>query len=270
MTKKTIAIDLDGTLLRSDGTISDYTVAIIKKIQEQGHLVIISTGRPYRMALEFYKILGLKTPMINFNGSLIHIPEQKWAGEHRVKIERKYLFEVLKNEKAFEADFIASEYRKKFYLTFNHRQTIKPEIFGVKELTDKMQLKPEKITRDPHALLMQTRVEDKYALADDMRRHFNHEMEISSWGGPMNILEFSPKGVNKAYALKHLLKTLNLSKEDLIAFGDEHNDRQMLAFASVGYAMKNASQVLLPYADKMTAFDNDHDGVAKELKKLLL
>ena len=35
------------------------------------------------MALEYYKILGLKTPMINFNGSLTHIPEQKWAGEHK-------------------------------------------------------------------------------------------------------------------------------------------------------------------------------------------
>lgn len=270
MIKKMIAIDLDGTLLKSDGTLSDYTVAIIKKIQEQGHLVIITTGRPYRMALEFYKILGLKTPMINFNGSLIHIPEKKWAGEHKVRIDRRYLFDVLKNEKAFEADFIASEYRKKFYLTLDHRHTIKPEIFGVKELTNKMQLKPEKITRDPHALLMQTRVADKYALANNMRRHFNHEMEISSWGGPMNILEFSPKGVHKAYALKNLLKTLNLSRDDLIAFGDEHNDRQMLAFASVGYAMKNASEVLLPYADKMTQFDNDHDGVAKELKKLFL
>lgn len=270
MTKKMIALDLDGTLLRSDGTISDYTIATIKKIQKQGHLVIISTGRPYRMALEYYRILGLKTPMINFNGSLTHIPEQKWAGEHKVRIERKYLFDVLKNEKEFEADFIASEYRTKFYLTFNHRQAIKPEIFGVDKLTDKMQLKPEKITQDPHALLMQTRAADKYALADEIIQHFNHEMEISSWGGPMNILEFSPKGVNKAYALNHLLNTLNLAKQDLIAFGDEHNDTQMLEFASVGYAMKNASQVLLPHADKVTQFDNNHDGVAKELEKLFL
>ncbi|SUN77897.1 haloacid dehalogenase-like hydrolase [Streptococcus macacae NCTC 11558] len=265
-----IAIDLDGTLLKSDGTISDYSIAIIKKIQKQGHFIIITTGRPYRMAVEYYKILGLKTPMINFNGSLTHIPEKKWAGEQRARIDRKYLFEVLKNEKAFEADFIASEYRKKFYLTLNNPQTIKPEIFGVKKFTDQMLLKPEKITRDPHALLMQTRAADKYALADDMRLYFKNEMEIGSWGGPMNILEFSPKGVHKAYALKNLLKTLNLSQENLIAFGDEHNDTQMLAFACVGYAMKNASKVLLPYADKMTQFDNDHDGVAKELEKIFL
>ena len=68
----------------------------------------------------------------------------------------------------------------------------------------------------------------------------------------------------------HPKEFTKLSRDDLIAFGDEHNDRQMLAFASVGYAMKNASEVLLPYADKMTQFDNDHDGVAKELKKLFL
>jgi hydroxymethylpyrimidine pyrophosphatase-like HAD family hydrolase len=95
---------------------------------------------------------------------------------------------------------------------------------------------------------MQTHHEDKYALADDMRKYFNHEIEIDSWGGPLNILEFSPKGINKAYALKYLLKTLNMNREDLIAFGDEHNDTEMLTFAGTGYAMKNASNVLLPFA----------------------
>lgn len=86
----------------------------------------------------------------------------------------------------------------------------------------------------------------------------------------MNILEFSPKGVNKAYALKHLLKSLNLSQENLIAFGDEHNDTEMLAFAHTGYAMKNASPTLLPYADQQIQWTNEEDGVAKTLEKLLL
>lgn len=270
MNKKVIALDLDGTLLKSDNTISDYTIQTIHQVMKQGHLVVIATGRPYRMALEYYKILGLQTPMINFNGSLTHIPEKKWSGEHRAYIDKKYLFEVLDCQKEFEVDFIASEYRKNFYLTFSHRQAIKPELFGVASITDDMLLEPQKITKDPLALLMQTRAKDKYQLTDEMRAFFKNGMEISTWGGPMNILEFAPKGVNKAYALKHLLKSLNFSQDDLIAFGDEHNDTQMLAFASIGYAMKNASQLLLPYADRQTQFDNNHDGVAKELERLLL
>jgi Cof-subfamily: Cof-like hydrolase len=133
-----------------------------------------------------------------------------------------------------------------------------------------MTLDVTKITENPNGLLMQTHHEDKYSLADEMRKYFNHEIEIDSWGGPLNILEFSPKGINKAYALKYLLKTLNMNREDLIAFGDEHNDTEMLTFAGTGYAMKNASNVLLPFADKQTDFTNEEDGVAKELTKIFL
>ena len=53
MTKKIIAVDLDGTLLNSESKISDFTTETIKKISENGHHVIITTGRPYRMAEDF-------------------------------------------------------------------------------------------------------------------------------------------------------------------------------------------------------------------------
>ncbi|MBR6896348.1 MAG: HAD hydrolase family protein, partial [Lactococcus sp.] len=57
---------------------------------------------------------------------------------------------------------------------------------------------------------------------------------------------------------------------NLIAFGDEHNDVEMLGFAGTGYAMKNASDVLLAHADHQIAYTNDEDGVAKTLEKLFL
>lgn len=270
MTKKIIAIDLDGTLLRSDNTISDYSLQTLKKVQEKGHQLIIATGRPYHMALDFYRQLDLDTPMINFNGALTHIPGRSWDFEHRATIDKTYLLEVLKERDNFQADFIASEYRRNFFLTMDYPDRINPGLFGVEEILPQMQLDVTKITRDPHALLMQTRVEDKYALVEAMRQHFKHELEIDTWGGPLNILEFSPKGVNKAYALKHLLKSLNRTSQDLIAFGDEHNDTEMLALAQTGYAMKNASQILLPYADQILPYNNNEDGVARKLEELFL
>ena len=74
MTKKMIAVDLDGTLLNSESKLSDFTIETIKKISKKGHQVVIATGRPYRMAKDFYDQLELETPMINFNGSLTHLP----------------------------------------------------------------------------------------------------------------------------------------------------------------------------------------------------
>ncbi|ACI61631.1 hypothetical protein Spy49_1353 [Streptococcus pyogenes NZ131] len=133
-----------------------------------------------------------------------------------------------------------------------------------------MALEITKITRNPNALLMQTHHEDKYALAKNMRAFFKDEIEIDSWGGPLTILEISSKNVNKAYALNYLLGIYNMDKKDLIAFGDEHNATEMLAFAGTGYAMKNASPVLLPYADQQLNFSNEEDGVAKKLEDFFL
>ncbi|GAA5349604.1 Cof-type HAD-IIB family hydrolase [Streptococcus uberis] len=270
MTNKIIAIDLDGTLLHHDNTISEYTKKVIQKVQEKGHQVVISTGRPYRMALDYYMQLQLKTPMITFNGSLTHMPEQKWEYEHNVTLNRKYLFDILKCQNDFKMDFIASEYRKNFYITLSNRDKIDPQLFGVDKITDDMKLEESKITRNPNALLMQTHHEDKYALAKNMRAYFDDEIEVDSWGGPLNILEISPKNINKAYALNYLLKIMNKDNKDLIAFGDEHNDTEMLAFAGTGYAMKNASPVLLPYADQQLDYSNEEDGVAKKLEELFL
>lgn len=270
MTKKVIAIDLDGTLLRSDHTISEESVAVIQQVIAQGHTVIIATGRPYRMAKAYYNQLGLTTPLITFNGAMMHIPGQSWVDEHAVTIDRSYLFELLKQADRFELDFIASEYRDHFFVTMEQKERIDPALFGLTELDDDRLLRPEKITKDPLALLVQTRHQDKYQLAKDIKAYFNHELEVDSWGGAMNLLEFSPKGVNKAFALERLLTSLGLSQEDLIAFGDEHNDTEMLAFAKVGYAMKNTNPMLLAFADEQLPWTCNEDGVAKQLRKLFL
>ena len=94
MTKKVIAVDLDGTLLNSDSKLSEFTKETIKKISKKGHHVVITTGRPYRMAREFYKELELHTPMINFNGSLTHIPEKKWQQERCITLDKEYLLDI--------------------------------------------------------------------------------------------------------------------------------------------------------------------------------
>ena len=55
MAHKIIAVDLDGTLLNSQSQLSDFTKETIKKVAQKGHKVIITTGRPYRMAQQYYE-----------------------------------------------------------------------------------------------------------------------------------------------------------------------------------------------------------------------
>lgn len=243
---------------------------MIKQVIKKGHTVIIATGRPYQMTKDYYQQLGLTTPLITFNGALTHIPGKKWSGERAVSLDRRYLHELLDQQERFELDFIASEYREEFYITMDRPEAIDPSIFGLNELSEDLRLTREKITADPLALLVQTRHKDKYQLAKDIKTYFNQELEVDSWGGLKNILEFAAKGINKATALDHLLTQLGLSQKDLIAFGDEQNDTEMLAFAETSYAMKNANPILLEYADHQLPWTCNEDGVAKQLKRLFL
>lgn len=268
--KKIIALDLDGTLLNKESQLSDYTISTIKRVSQAGHTVLIATGRPYRMAEKFYHQLELDTPMINFNGSLIHLPGKKWQWEKNFLIDKKYLLEFLKEEDHFEADFIAGEYKNKFFITQNNLDKIDPSLMGVEQITPETLIKPELITSDPHSILMQTRAADKYELAKEMKAYFNDELEINTWGGPLNILETCAKGVNKATALTYVLDLFQASPKDLVAFGDEHNDVEMLQLAGTAYAMKNCSETLRSHADNLTKYANFEDGVAKELEKLFL
>ena len=135
MTKKIIAVDLDGTLLNSDSQISDFTKKTIKKVVEKGHQVIITTGRPYRMSKDFYRELGLDTPMINFNGSLTHLPDQVWDFEKCLTVDKKYLLDMVRRSEDIQADFIAGEYRKKFYITNPNEEIANPKPVSYTHLT---------------------------------------------------------------------------------------------------------------------------------------
>ena len=81
--KHLIAIDLDGTLLNNDKKISTNSSTVLTHLIEQGHIVVIATGRSNRMSILYYKELGLTTPLINSNGAFLHHPlDHSWGNYH--------------------------------------------------------------------------------------------------------------------------------------------------------------------------------------------
>ncbi|WEV60255.1 Cof-type HAD-IIB family hydrolase [Streptococcaceae bacterium ESL0729] len=269
MNKKLIAIDLDGTTLKSDNTISDYTKDVFKRVQDAGHDIVIATGRPYRMAIDIYRELELTTPMINFNGSMTIKPNDKnWKYKKESQIEKGIVHSILENQKSFQLDFLATEYRKKFFV--NSFEAVTPELFGIEKFYPYHKLEISKLTNNPNALLLQTTAEDKEEVAREINDFYDNQISVAAWGGPNSILEIVPKGISKASGLKHLLEVYNTDKKDLMAFGDEQNDVEMFKLAGDSYAMKNANPLLLEYARNQTEWTNNEDGVARTLEKILL
>ncbi|MDR1605728.1 MAG: HAD family hydrolase [Streptococcaceae bacterium] len=267
--KKLIAVDLDGTTLHSDGvTISPYTHKIFDLLRKEGHQIVIATGRPYRMAIQVYEDLSLESPMINFNGAMTTIPGKSWPHAVSKHIDKSLVFDLIKKQQTFKLDFLAAEFRRKFFI--NSFDNANPNLFGIANFKPYHQLHVDKMGDNPNAILLQTRYTDKLALAKELDHFFNQAVNVSAWGGPNGILEVVPKGVTKASALRHLLAVNGQAPADLIAFGDEYNDIDMLKLAGTGYAMGNASDSLLPYADAQIPYTNNQDGVARTLESLLL
>ena len=81
------------------------------------------------------------------------------------------------------------------------------------------------------------------------------------------VLAVKARGVSKAEAIKKLAQKLGILIKDIIAFGDEVNDIEMLTLVGLGIAMENADDVVKEAADQI-AGRNDQDGVGKELEKI--
>ena len=147
--------------------------------------------------------------MVNFNGALVHIPNQYWAHEKETSIDKRIVFEILAQKRQLNLDFIAAENRETYFI------------------------------------------------------------DVRTWGGPMAILEIVSKGIEKAKGVHRIANYLDIDQKDVIAFGDEHNDLELLEYAGWGVAMKNGTDQLKGVANDVTEHTNQEDGLATYLEDLL-
>ena len=267
LNKKLIAIDLDGTTLNQDSMITSKTKETLKKAINAGHHVSIATGRPFRMSHQFYQQLELTTPMVNFNGALVHIPNQHWDGERETLINREIAFEILSQKKQLNLDFIAAENRDTFFI--DSFDFFDEKIFASSRPGEKNLLSPKNLTTNPTSLLVRTDKRFAEAVSAELTRQFGSYVDVRTWGGPTAILEIVSKGIQKAKGVQEIANYLSIDQQDVIAFGDEHNDLELLDYAGWGVAMANGTDQLKGIANDVTPLSNQEDGLAVYLEKFL-
>lgn len=265
MTKKLIAIDLDGTTLNAHSHITKRTEAVLQKAIAAGNVVSIATGRPYRMSAQFYQQLNLTSPMVNFNGALVHLPNKEWAYEKELSIKKEIAFSILEQKQALNLDFIAAENRESFYV--DRIDGIEPQFFATDRILSANLMK--NLSSDPTSLLLKTTHEYAATTSARLMSEFKDDIDVRTWGGPNAILEVVPKGVQKAIGVDIIARSLGIAQKDVIAFGDEHNDVELLDYAGWGVAMKNGTDQLKSYANDITERTNDEDGLADYLESYL-
>ena len=253
------AIDLDGTLLRSDGTISPRTRAAIRRVRDAGVTVVIVTARGPANVVELARDVGIEGSAICSNGALVVDLASGAVVEER----------LLETEVAVR-------------LVHGLRERLPGIVFAVEHHVFSHEPGFSAWGWEPPT---GTRVADAVELLGDpatklILRHTGHEIDVIAAiagelaGGGATVVasgseavEVTAAGVNKASALADIAAGLGIDAADVIAFGDYPNDVPMLAWAGHGVAMANAHADALAIADEVTA-SNDEDGVALVLERV--
>ncbi|SFD37959.1 hypothetical protein SAMN05216238_10165 [Lentibacillus persicus] len=263
-----IALDLDGTLLTDNKEISLRNQESIKRALDEGHIVVIATGRPHRASIDYYHTLGLKTPMVNFNGALVHHPtDKKWDVLHNPMPVRT-AHGIVDACHDLDVNNIVAEVMDNVYLDQYDEDIIdifqssrKDSPFTVGSLKNKLQ-------EDPTSILIHPKEENISKIRSHLNDYHAELIEHRKWGAPWNIIEIVKKGLNKAVGLKKIAHYYHIPKERIIAFGDEDNDLEMIDYAGVGVAMGNAISELKSVAKHVTE-ENENDGIGTFLDDYL-
>ena len=111
-----ICLDLDGTLLNDEKEISPYTLKVLEKLKEQGHYIMIATGRPFRASKPYYEQLGLDTPIVNFNGAFVHNPTDSDAPVTHETLDPDLASSIIESLQKMQVKNIIAEVKDHVYI----------------------------------------------------------------------------------------------------------------------------------------------------------
>jgi len=257
-----IALDFDGTLLRSDETISDRTHAALAAAAEQGWLVVGATGRPTVLADAVSRHVPSMTHVVSNNGSLtmdvmsdVVLQEIVCSGEEAVWAVQAVRDAV--SDAGITIDHAAGgqTWEKGFDL-----------LVSSPPLGDMVEDAVTTITGDVRKILAFSASLDANGLVEKLGPLLAPRLSVTFSG--LAFVDIGPPGISKASALAALVEQLGVPTDRTYAFGDARNDHEMLEWASTGVAMGNAFEETKSIADSVTA-TNDEDGVAVFVEHLL-
>lgn len=256
-----VATDLDGTLLRDDGSVSPRSVEVLADLDRRGVPVVIVTGRPLRMTRPLFHLVGEHGIAVVSNGAVI------WSVHHDGPVRVR--------------DFGPGEVEA---VAKTIRAAVPGSVFAVETL-DGIALEPEFIERYhlpegtlrapiadlPHDGVVKLLARHEELPAQDfwdLALAAVGDRAIITWSSATALLEISAPGVTKATSLAAVCADLGLGHDDVAVFGDMPNDLPMIEWAGTSYAVANAHPSILAAADHVVG-SNQEDGVAETLARLV-
>ncbi len=255
--KYLICIDSDGTLRRTDGTISNKTKDVIKKLRKQGNIIVISTARPRYHTLKISKEVGIDDYLISSNGTEIYDNKNQKIIE-AYYLENNLVEQIYNDTKELNIRTVFVTENTEYVTNFtrNDSQILLENYNQIKDLNIKQIMVIDKnidLVKE-----YQSKVEEYNVTIMDSSTKIREEYYFS----------IISKTASKGTAVITLANYLNIPIENTISIGNDYNDIPMFKVTNYSYAVENASKEAKDNAKEIIP-SNDEDGVRILLQNLI-
>lgn len=260
-----LAIDLDGTLLRTDKRLSRRVAASVAQATRQGVHVVIASARPPRSVRAIYDKLKLTTYQVNYNGALIHDPPKRRNLFHQ-PLDTELARRIARLARRVDPDCLVSiEILDKWYtdrvdelLETETSRTMNPDFIGPLDAFFTVPVTKLMLLAPPDRLGRVT---------EQVKRKFGREVAILF--SDDHLIQIVHHRVDKGVAVKWVADAYNIPAQRVVAIGDAPNDTGMLRWAGLGIAVDNAWPAVRRAADVVVP-SNDADGVVHAIERYVL
>ncbi|MCM3765570.1 HAD family hydrolase [Neobacillus niacini] len=262
---KCFSIDLDGTLLNSNHEITEENFMVLQDLHQQGHSLIINTGRAYEDVIKFDAVRRLELPVISINGTVLYSKTRDVLYEASLPISiYKDLMPILKeigvwimvytNQGGFpcrnpEIQDKSPEEISPIFRNYDYDQILEKENLKI------------------YKVMAVSRV-DQQEKIDQVKKAVEGKFDMSMASSHPNNVEFTSIDANKGAALLRYQELVNQKFDEIFAFGDGGNDLDQFKVATTSVAMGNAPFWIQQEADMITK-TNDENGFSYAVRHLL-
>ncbi len=260
-----IVLDLDGTLMLDFKNYDEETFAYLRKLKNDGHIIMLATGRPLRSSYFIYEALNLDTPLINYNGARITNPKNSNYPITDLRINRNDLLDIIEYSRNNLINVFCEIIDDIYVLEYN--EDIHPFLhinndFGKVHIGELKNTLPE----NPNGALFFLKKDAIDSFVTYINKNYTGKLFPRYWEVTDHyIVELYNPLVDKSVGFKNACDYYNIPLERTIAIGDGHNDIGIITNANIGVAMKNSHPDLLNIA-KYHTDSCDNQGVLKFLK----
>ena len=285
---KLVAVDLDGTLLNQYGEVTENSKRVIKNVTRKGTQVVIASGRSIDSIKNISKEIGASKYIIAGNGAVVYdTKEEKILFENYIPFDKALnIIKICEENSIFynvytNKTIVTSSLR--YNVLYYYKENLKKEDNKKTNITIVDSI-PEYIKNMQDEKIMKIFICDSTeSVFNSIMKKFNEipnveTLDVSHMSrkvikkGTTEIpieyyyTEISMKNVDKWNAIEFLINKLEINKDEVIAIGDNMNDKKMIEEAGFGITMEGSTPTVTEVADYITS-DNSNEGVARALEK---